>query len=97
MPTLDDLPLFARATDPSTSHRAADSMREAASGQRRRCLLFLRASGPMTAAELDCVIGWRVTTAGRRLVELERLGQVQRTEEERPTPSGRAAQVWKAR
>ena len=95
----------ARRTDPETSHEAAESMVEGAASQRAEILRVLRddhelwmwsPSCGMTADELDEYIGWRATTAGRRLIELQRLGLVRRTTEKRPTRSGRAAFVWVA-
>jgi predicted transcriptional regulator len=96
-PLFDPTEPRARTSDPVTSHAAAASMLEAADVQRAILVNLLRAHGPMTADELDALAGWRVTTSGRRLGELERLGRVERTEATRPTSSGRAALVWRAR
>lgn len=93
-PTLE--PPRARATDPATSHAAAASMRDVAAQQAAAILTHLREHGPATADALDAAIGWRPTTAGRRLAELERAGQVRRLEETAPTRSGRAAHRWAA-
>ena len=93
----------ARTTDPRTSHTAAAMVD--AEGQRRtimdalavdvrRCRLLHRDAG-LTADELDTVIGWRVTTAGRRLGELKRDGFVEPCGE-RLTRSGRPATVYRA-
>lgn len=91
-------PLFpahtrARLTDPPTSHQAAAAVD--AAGQRAAILQAL-AGGAMTADEIDAALGWRVTTAGRRLGELYRLGRARTTGATRPTRSGRAAEVWEA-
>jgi hypothetical protein len=96
-PLFDPVAPRSRPSDPVTSHAAAASMLEAADVQRAILVNLLRAHGPMTADELDAIAGWRVTTAGRRLAECERLGRVERTDATRPTSSGRAALVWRAR
>lgn len=96
---LAGLPMFeppgSRASDPQTSHAAAESMKEPAAVQRQIIIDALACSGPQSADELDCTIGWRPTTAGRRLKELETAGLVERTEFFALTRSGRSAQVWK--
>ena len=43
----------ARATDPDTSHQAAESMADAAARHRDAILILLGERGPMTAAGLD--------------------------------------------
>lgn len=93
------LPMFdpgARKTDPETSHEAAESMRDTAESQRKKILDYLKAHCPMTADELDDFLGLRVTSAGRRLPELLRAGQVERLPETRATLSGRQAHLWGA-
>ena len=92
----DTLDLFApraRTTDPDTSHEAAESVTSHASGQRLRCLTEL-AGGPLTADAIDARVGWRVTTAGRRLPELQELGAVTMLEAKGVTRSGRTAHLW---
>ena len=88
----------ARPTDPATSHEAA--RKGDADGQRGEILDVLRIAhfsltGGMTADELDEAIGWRVTTAGRRLSELKRRGLVEACGQ-RYTRSGRQATVYRA-
>ena len=88
---------LARTTDPSTSHRAA-AMVDAA-GQRGKIMDLMDSGRPVriggwTADEIDEYIGWRVTTAGRRLSELKRRGLVE-TVGQRYTRSGRPARVWR--
>lgn len=80
----------ARRSDPRTSHAAAASMRGAVGAQRAAVLAALHA-GPLTADEIDDVQGWRPTTAGRRLPELEAMGLVRRLPETALTRSGRQA------
>jgi hypothetical protein len=106
----EGLPLFqepapvARKSDPDTSHKAADSMREAAAVQRAQIMQQLYAAGSvgLTADEVDERQGWRPTTAGRRLVELVRMGLASLRYDAdlepvtRATRSGRAAQVYLA-
>ena len=79
----------ARSTDPKTSHDAAASMVEGAKAQRERILEILRERGPMNAYEIDKAIGWRETTAGRRLKELAHpnVGLVKMTVHTRATRS----------
>ena len=92
--TTRGLPMFevprARNTDPATSHAAARSMWVGAVVHRRKILDALL-YGPLTADQLDEAIGWRATTAGRRLGELVKAGHVERLEATDPTRSGRQA------
>jgi len=70
----EGLELFARASDPETSHQAAASMRDHAGAQRQAILEYLLAHPEgATADDLDQALLWRPSTAGRRLGEL--LGQ----------------------
>lgn len=89
---------LARATDPSTSHQAALSMVGEAGTQRREILDALRTTGPKTADELDELLGLRLTSAGRRLIELARTDPplARRLPAKRTTRSGRAAHLWEA-
>ncbi len=97
---LFDQPLptpVARASDPATSHAAAESMAGATRSQYLAILQHLanvRGDGA-TANEIDITLDWRDGTAGRRLAELAtRLGWVRVLEGTRPTASGRAAQIY---
>ena len=89
----EEAPPRARQTDVETSHEAAASMTEGVGAQRARILLAL-AAGPMTADQLDELIGWRITTAGRRLPELRKMGRVRMLEATGKTRSGRRARLW---
>ena len=91
--TLDLFTPRARTTDPDTSHEAAESMTSPAAGQRAVCLEHLR-TGPKTADRIDELEGWRATTAGRRLPELQDLGLVRMLEAKSRTRSGRNAHLW---
>lgn len=87
----------ARSTDPQTSKDAGDAVD--AEGQRGEIMDILRIArfsltGGMTADEIDKEIGWRLTTAGRRLSELKRRGLVEVCGQ-RPTRSGRKASVYR--
>lgn len=88
----------ARSTDPETSHEAARKVD--AEGQRGRIMELMRESlrdNNWTADELDEHIGWRVTTAGRRLSELHKADPplVEKCGE-RKTRSNRLATVYRA-
>ena len=89
-------PPRARATDPETSHEAAESMAGAAGAQRAACLKHLRTVGPAIADEIDAAMGWRPTTAGRRLSELAEAKLAKITDQKRRTRSNRNAFVWEA-
>jgi hypothetical protein len=105
----EGLPLFAepapvaRKSDPDTSHKAADSMREGAALHRARImqLLYAHPEG-LTGDEINDLAGWPAATAGRRLVELVRMGLASLAYGAdlepitRATRSGRAAQVYLA-
>ena len=84
----------ARRTDPETSHLAAASMVGKIEAQQERILSRLQVFGPMTADQVDELIGWRETTAGRRLPELAEMGSVRRLETTGITRSGRQARLW---
>ena len=99
--TLDQiggLPMWtqARTSDPETSHAAAESMYDEARAQRGHIHLWLMDHGGMTADALDQALGLRVTSAGRRLPELEADGKVRKTDRQAMTRSGRSAIIWEA-
>ena len=92
------LEMRARSTDPATSHEAAKKVD--AAGQRGKIMDLMDSGrrgriGGWTADEIDEYIGWRVTTAGRRLSELKRRGLVEACGQ-RYTRSGRQATVYRA-
>lgn len=93
----DYSPPRARNTDPETSHQAAASMAEGASGHRRAIMVALRTKGGMTGDALDDLLSWKSATACRRLKELVDSGLVVRTIEVRKTRSGRDAGVYRIR
>ena len=73
-----------------------------AEGQRGKILDLMQSGTPLrivggcgwTADEIDSYIGWRLTTAGRRLGELRDDGLVEPCGE-RPTRGGRPAPVYR--
>lgn len=97
----DELSLWtvqhARASDPQTSTDAAESMRSAAEIQKRHIYDALVCWGPATADECDHRLGWRPTTAGRRMKDLIRDGLVERTDDKRLTRSGRWSHVYRVK
>ena len=86
----------ARHTDPDTSHEAAESVEDSAPAQRAQILEYLRNYGPLTADALDEALGLRLTSAGRRLPELQGLRLVDMTRSKAKTRTGRFARLWKA-
>ena len=85
----------ARATDPASSHAAADRMAEtgAAEGQRSRVLEALRGQPGRTLAEL-MVQGLDRYQVARRLPELVTLGLVRRGAARECQVTGRQAVTW---
>ncbi len=88
----------ARSTDPQTSKDAGAKV----DANRQRDLImalltqhdYSDTSEGWTADEMDYIIAWRLTTAGRRLSELKRRGLVEVCGE-RKTRSGRKASVYR--
>jgi len=95
---LGGLPMWtqARTSDPATSHEAAASMYDEARAQRQHIHQWLIVHGGLTADGLDQALGLRVTSAGRRLPELESEGLVRKTQRQAMTRSGRSAIIWEA-
>ena len=92
------LPL-ARATDPGTSHGAAAQARTRAPRHREIVLRVLREAGPggLTDFQIGERCGLQQTSAGKRRLDLQRMGLVEATGERRPSPSGTPAMVWRYR
>ena len=86
-----DEPPRARASDPVTSHAAAESMVDGAAVQRQAIVDALQSWGPMNHSQIDAFLGWNAHTSNRRLVELRRAGAVERTGRKTLTASGRYA------
>lgn len=92
--TLDSA--LVRNSDPDTSRDAAAKQTP---GRRARgqwlVLDALARRGPLTDFEHEAINGLIQTSAGKRRVELQRKGLVERTEARRATPSGSTAIVWR--
>ena len=89
----DDFPRV-RESDPITSHEAADSNNVSRSHQMVSKLL--EQWGAVAQFEAENLLRGVLSPSRVRSAfsELEALGRVKRTDEFRPTPSGRRAQVW---
>lgn len=98
----DELTLFpdVRALDPSTSVGAAVENRPRRPKHREMVLAALRDAGPngLTDFEIGSTVGLQQTSAGKRRLDLQRDGPVEPVVgKRRPSPSGAAAQVWRAK
>ena len=89
------LPLFRRA-DPPTSKAAAERVSEFA-GEHHRLILQALGEGPAHKDDIASRCGLTEQQVVRRLRAMERAGLVERTNETRPTASGRQATVWRAK
>ncbi len=69
----------ARLSDPQMAHEAARLAAPTAGTLRARCLEVLRAEGPLCDFRLGELVGARQTSAGKRRLELQRLGLVEQT------------------
>lgn len=106
-PTLfdDDSPRV-RATDPITSHLAADATKKSRPGSRDAVLAALHRDGPLADHELVLAIQADATWNGGRMYspsrirtarsELVELGLVEEAGYTRKTVSGLDAMVWRA-
>lgn len=84
-----------RATDPVTSMAAAADATKRLPRTRSLVLAALATLRQATDFELADATGLQQTSAGKRRLELERAGLVERVVGvTRPAPSGSAAQVW---
>lgn len=86
----------ARATDPWTSHAAAERAAEFAGSQRVRILSLLRAQGPLTPEEIGRELGLDPYAVRKRLPELQAQGLAAPTGQICPTASGRWQRIWRA-
>lgn len=87
---------LARRSDPSTSHEAAERVREFAGGHCGLILDALRKYGPMTCDEIAARIDLLPHQVNKRTADLQRAGRAAPTGEERLSMSGRRARVWGA-
>lgn len=76
--TIDFGPLFARASDPPTSHAAARRAVGAA-GVHRDAIVAALAAGPGGQTEIARRTGLTVAAVSKRLCELRRAGRIERT------------------
>ena len=97
---IPDLPLFAprvRATDPNTSHQAAESMVVISDRHRARIMGYLDQGGTWIKDELAAATGLTDVQCARRISELVRAGAAEDSGARRPTATGRMATAWRAR
>ncbi len=87
----------ARATDPVTSHIAAERACQFAGTHAERIHAALTKHGPMCAHVLESRTGLTVVQIDRRICELVRAGKAYDTELTSRTPTGGWAIVWAAR
>lgn len=92
---LFELPIDRPAVDVDTSQAAAESMRERAETLRARVLLTLAAHGGLTQDECERATELTGNTLRPRFWELERRGLIRRSDDRRPTRSGRMAHVYR--
>lgn len=87
----------ARATDPSTSHRAAARASLKPNSQGARVVLaLLEMPAGGTCHEISAHCGLHYVRVARQMKMLEGKGRVKRTDIERPSPNGDACIVWVA-
>ena len=84
----------ARATDPATSHAAADAAESFIPHHHANIVDALYSKGPATIYEIARLTGIDHIAVARRMKEIERLGSVYRTADTRPSPQGRQCTVW---
>lgn len=86
----------ARRDDPATSKRAAIAAQRLSVEHASRILFALRYGGPGTSYDVAyrCV-GMTQVQVARRMGELEAEQKIVRTDETKPSPSGRACAVWR--
>lgn len=87
----------ARASDPQTSHDAAEEHPVLRRKDRVAVLLahYHNAARGLSDFELADIVGRQQTSAGKRRGELRDLGLIEATEERRASPSGSTAVVWR--
>lgn len=87
---------IARATDPETSHQAAEEIADKLDGLRRWAADCVARSPGLTAGELgrDYSPGGDRVYIARRLTECDRLGTVRRGQVRRCAVTGRRAATW---
>jgi len=88
-----EIPL-ARASDPVTSHAAADSARELQARHHRIILAALEAHGPAGKDRIATLTALTGVQICRRLVELERMGKAKTTGRNVTSTAGRQEREW---
>lgn len=85
-----------RATDPQTSHEAAEA-HPLIRSRDRMAALRAHAANPrgLTDHELADLMQRQQTSAGKRRGELRDIGMIEQTDERRAAPSGSSAIVWR--
>lgn len=84
-----------RASDPDTSHNAAENATRRGPSQRKRIWEALQQLGGATDYELSQATGILRSSAAKRRQELTELGHVIETAQRRPTDTGSLAIVWR--
>src|SRR4051812_33799160 len=85
-----------RASDPQTSHQAAEAHQLTRTHDRMAVLLaHVAHPNGLTDFELAEIVGRQQTSAGKRRGELRDLGMIEQTDERRASPSGSTATVWR--
>lgn len=88
---------LARKTDPTTSHMAAERVREFSATHQGDILRILSLKGPMTVDQIAHESGLQSQAVNKRLPELQRQGLAMPISGMlRPSSSGRMARVWSA-
>lgn len=80
-----------------TSRRAAAHVTATLGKRQQEVLTIFRRTGigGLTADEVAGCLGWHVTTVRPRITELKQKGILEQTGEERPTPLGMMAYVYR--
>lgn len=87
---------LARRSDPSTSHAAAARVQEFSGSHRAQVLEALKRYGPLTVDQIATRTKLQSQQVNKRTFEMQRLGLIDVTGEERLSASGRLERVWKA-
>lgn len=87
-------PVRARATDPGTSHAAAESARELAARHVRIILAALEQHGPLGKDGIACRTRLDGVAVCRRLTEMQRDGLIALTGQTVLSVSGRREREW---
>lgn len=87
----------ARASDPDTSHMAADANQEIRGAQRIKVYEYLKSVGPHGATDYEVSVACKIlrTSAGKRRKELVDLVHVEASGTRRQTDTGSSGIVWR--